>query len=379
MAFRARDSSQTTNPTADRIMPGGFTGGGEGSRHPGGGGAPNPTSARARAARHANTVGGAIGIRSATPNTMPPWERLARISRREVNDEQRRPHRPPFPKVPMGWTVQHAPGTSYFTMHKRISGSDPRGGVSVAGGVADEELRIFASGEIKEPEFTFRADDGEREEPEHLNWCVFISKPFKGQKSTFMPGGGLRRDIGGEGDASSSSGNGKNEIGAFNGGGLEVSLTTIDHELILDSIAVHDTAEKLEMAWRARIHGPELMFKRDRHYRGPYIGELDEEFVDEILNYLDERGINNSFAEFMQAQWHWLEQVEYEEWLRMLMAFSTPKHKTSASSPLSSTEASGEEASAAAADSASAEAPKSQPEHGSTSIAAEGKDSSTKA
>jgi hypothetical protein len=316
-----RDSSQTTG--SERTMPSGFgfSGGGAGSRYPGGGAPPTAAGAKARAMREeaaTSMVGAAIPIRKSVVRSMPPWERMAKICRREVIEEQRRPHRPPVPKIPLGWTLEHTPGTSYFTLQKRVSGADPRGGGGgvVLGGGADEEYRIFAAGEIKEPEFTFRGDDGEREEPEHLNWSVFVSKPFKGQSSVFMP-----RASGG-GDAAAPDANSR---GAFSGGGLEISCTTIDHELILDCVAVHDSGEKLEAAWRAKLEGPAWQLKRDRSYRGPYVGELDEEFVDEILNYLDERGINNGFAEFLMSQWHVVEQQEYENWLRMLMVFSTPR------------------------------------------------------
>lgn len=222
------------------------------------------------------------------PTTMPPWQRLAKLCRREHSEEQRRAYRPPFPKVPTGWKVLHDAGTAYFTMTKTVSPVDRAPGSS-----AEEELTIFCAGSIKEPERTFRHDDGEREDPEHLNYTLFVAKP-----------------------GAVASGKAP--------GGLEIQMTTIDHELVLDAVTVHATKEEFDMAWKALVDGPEHQYKRDLQYRGPYVGELDEEFVDEILNYLDERGINNAFASYMQSQWHWFEQLEYEEWLTMYQTFSTP-------------------------------------------------------
>lgn len=221
---------------------------------------------------------------------MPPWQRLAKLCRREHSEEQRRAYRPPFPKVPTGWRVLHDAGSAYFTMEKDSS-ADRR---SLLGGGNDEKITIFCAGTIKEPERTFRHDDGEREDPEHLNYTLFVEKPASGAS----PHGYA--------------------------GALEVQMTTIDHELVLDTVTVHATKEEFETAWNSLIEGPEHEYKRDARYRGPYVGELDEEFVDEILNYLDERGINNAFASYMQSQWHWFEQLEYEEWLSMYQTFSTP-------------------------------------------------------
>ena len=217
---------------------------------------------------------------------MPPWQRLAKLCRRDDSEEQRRAYRPPFPKVPTGWQVLHDAGTSYFSMTKIVNPVDRAPGSS-----PEEHLKIFCAGDNKEPERTFRHDDGERDDPEHLNYTLFITKP------------------GVDGNTS---------------GGLEVQMTTIDHELVLDAITVHATKEELDIAWRALMEGPEHQYTRDLRYRGPYVGELDEELVDEILNYLDERGINNAFASYMQSQWHWFEQIEYEEWLTMYQTLSTP-------------------------------------------------------
>ena len=223
------------------------------------------------------------------PQTMPPWQRMAKLCRREHNEELRRAYRPPYPKVPTGWQVLHDAGTSFFTLEKTVSPVDRAPGSS-----AEEHLKIFCAGAIKEPERTFRHDDGEREDPEHLNYTLFVSKPTASSKSS-------------------------SELG-----GLEIQMTTIDHELVLDAVTVHATKKEFDTAWSALVEGPVAMFERDLRYRGPYVGELDEEFVDEILNYLDERGINNAFASYMQSQWHWFEQLEYEEWLTMYQSFSTP-------------------------------------------------------
>ncbi|EPY25051.1 p22 protein precursor [Angomonas deanei] len=139
-------------------------------------------------------------------------------------------------------------------------------------------------------------DNGEREEQEYLNFVAFIEKE------------------------------------SYPNGGLEFGLTSIDMDLVLDSLTLHPNKAQLEVArssWFPTMGNKEKPLTtisakrmRDNFYRGPMISELDEDFSDEIFDYLDERGINNSFANFMMSQAYYLEQEEYLNWLRLLRRFA---------------------------------------------------------
>ncbi|EPY29620.1 p22 protein precursor [Strigomonas culicis] len=162
-------------------------------------------------------------------------------------------------------------------------------------GCGVEQLHVVALLERKQYESTYRMDNGERNEQEYLNFALFLNK------------------------------------NRYEKGGLEFGLTSIDMELIMDSVTVHDTKEKYEAAkqcWYASKETHQLPTNlslrryRDRFYRGPMLNELDDDLSDEMIDYLDERGINDAFADFMMSQAYYLEQQEYINWLRLLRRFS---------------------------------------------------------
>lgn len=212
-------------------------------------------------------------------NTQTTSAKGIRIANRELLEEQVRPELPPEPRVPRGWTLHHTPGTGNF-MLSRLYEND-------VGSL--EELTLRCAIEVKDYEKTYRQDDGEREDPEHFNFTLFVAKPRAGT----------------------------------NVGGLEFMLTSVDCELVFDGLAVHSTREELEVAMTQSAAARK---QRDDKYRGPFINELDEDFADELMNYLDDRGVDNTFAEYLMQQAHWIEQLEYENWLKLLRAFaSAPK------------------------------------------------------
>lgn len=196
---------------------------------------------------------------------------------RELKEEYLRDFRPPLPAVPNGWTLDTALGSNKFELKKRIEIRD--------NGL--ENMHCIALMEIKQYEHTYRMDTGEREEEEHVIFSLFI------EKERWSQGGG---------------------------GGLEFTLTSIDHELVLDALAVHDTKAAFDEAKELRL--TTRVEKRDRRYRGPMVGELSEELNDEILDYLDERGIHNGFAEYVMAQAHYSEQMNYEHMLALMRKFA---------------------------------------------------------
>lgn len=197
---------------------------------------------------------------------------------RELRDEYVRDHRPPLPHVPAGWTLLHEKGSNRFDLTRSVD----------IGNSGPEHMHVIALMEIKQYESTYRADNGERLEEPHIIFSLFLEKTRWRQQS--------------------------------GGGGLEFTLTSIDQEMVLDNAAIHADAASFEAA--KLLQYTTRRDVRDVKYRGPMISELDDDFVDEILDYLDERGVNNGFAEYIMAQAHYIEQQEYENWLLLLKDFA---------------------------------------------------------
>lgn len=244
-------------------------------------GSSTPTGASSNAT---SAAAAADDVLSASPKvavSQMASSKAVRIMNRELLDEQIRPERPTEPVVPRGWKVHQKLGSGEFWVTRMYENE--------VGTL--EELRLRCGIDIKDPEKTYRQDDGEREEPEHFNFNLFISKPKAGAKV----------------------------------GGLEFMLTSVDAELVLDGMAVHSTYEDLQIAM---TRSAKCIADTNLRYRGPYINELDEDFADELMNYLDDRGVHNTFAEFIQQQAHVSEQLEYEHFLKIVRAFaSAPKKK----------------------------------------------------
>lgn len=211
--------------------------------------------------------------------------KLFSLTVREEREEALRDFLPEKPVLPPGWNFKHNTGSNRFELTKEIE----------VRGCGAEQLHVIALMERKQYESTYRMDNGERNEQEYLNFVLFLNKK------------------------------------RYEKGGLEFGLTSIDMELIMDSVAMHDTKEKLEASKQCwyetkEAHGMPTNLSmrryRDGFYRGPMLNELDDDLSDEMIDYLDERGINDAFADFMMSQAYYLEQQEYLNWLRLLRRFS---------------------------------------------------------
>lgn len=210
--------------------------------------------------------------------------KLLGLTSRELMEESVRDFLPPKPLVPPDWKLHHVQGLNRFDLMKMCQIRER----------AEEQLHIVAFLEQKEYEQTYRMDNGEREEQEFLNFHLFLKK-----------------------------------VGMAPGG-LEFALTSIDMELVVDSVTIYKSDEKFFGAKRALGYSNFLMCnaarqERDNNYRGPMLSELDDDLTDELLDYLDERGINNAFAEYMMSQAHFFEQNEYLTWLGMLKTIASGK------------------------------------------------------
>lgn len=243
------------------------------------------------AAAAATTASSSSPSQSASPSPPASWAerrhpRLLKMLSRELLEEGLRDERPPEPKIPRDWALEHFPHSAELLLRCKFR---PFGSNS-------EELHeVFFNLETKHPEKTFKPDLGERVDPEHATFYLFITKPGAGS--------------------------------ATKGGGIEFMLTSVDAEMVLDAMTVHSTAEDVEnakLALRSSTGATAITARRlrDGKYRGPSVNELDDALLDEILDYLDERGINNAFAEYVLSQVSFVEQLEYETFLTALQKFS---------------------------------------------------------
>ena len=169
----------------------------------------------------------------------------------ELQEELGRDDKSACPAVPADWTVNHNPNTNNFSLKKTFH---------------DESLEIFCQLPIREPEI---AEEG-KTSTEHYPFTMVVTKGGKA---------------------------------------MDFNLSAIEGELVLDGIAFHHDAAV------ARDMTPEGLSKKDKSYGGPTIAELNGELVESFISYLEERGVNDSFAEFIEEYAFWMEQQEYEGWL----------------------------------------------------------------
>lgn len=97
---------------------------------------------------------------------------------------------------------------------------------------------------------------------------------------------------------------------------MRFGLSIEDQELVLDTLAHFKDASV------PKDDTPAGEDKRVSQYPGPLIHELEGGFVDTMLNYLDERGVNDDLAVFVTEFAFWVEQQEYENWLANISRFT---------------------------------------------------------
>jgi complement component 1 Q subcomponent-binding protein len=62
-------------------------------------------------------------------------------------------------------------------------------------------------------------------------------------------------------------------------------------------------------------------YDRSFTFPGPNLDETEEEILDALQTYLAERHIDDQMAEFVGQYTCWVEQLEYERWLKDLKTF----------------------------------------------------------
>lgn len=95
------------------------------------------------------------------------------------------------------------------------------------------------------------------------------------------------------------------------GKALAFSLAVENNELVFDGVAHFPVAADAKNEQ-----------KLVETYQGPQIGELSEAIVEAFLSYLEERGVDDALAEFIARYAYWVEQQEYEDWLKKVADFT---------------------------------------------------------
>jgi hypothetical protein len=186
---------------------------------------------------------------------------LVRCIEKEMDDEELRIDKE-APDLPSGWDIQHEEGASFWTMTRVWEGRERhtlRGQLTVRDASLDPECDIRG---------------------EHFPYRFIVENLFTGTV-------------------------------------LDFSMDVVEGECIVDNIRTFDTADQaLNDSFVAN-------YEREKAYPGPNLDETEEEILDGIQAYLAEREVDDQMAEFVGQYTVWVEQMEYERWLRELKAFVT--------------------------------------------------------
>jgi hypothetical protein len=188
---------------------------------------------------------------------------LLRCIEKERDDEALRLDKHP-PKMPPEWIVDHIEGTSYFTM-KRIWNDEIH------------EIRAYLTqrNPALDPESDLRG--------EHFPFTLTVEK----QDSTAA-----------------------NRAKEYEKKTIDFSLDVVEGECVVDKVRVYGSS------WLAKEHSPRGHFERNTLFPGPNLDEAEEEVLDGFQLYLAERQVDDQLAEFIGQYSVWIEQLEYERWLK---------------------------------------------------------------
>lgn len=188
---------------------------------------------------------------------------LIRCLDKEIDDEKLRMDKEP-PKLPQGWDIRHESGTSFFTME--------RAWVDRKGQAEKHFIRVqlTARDPSLDPECDIRG--------EHFPFKLLVER---------------------------------------NARVVEHAMDVVEGELVVNHVKVYD--EPL----LAYDHSLVADFDRAQTFPGPSLDEAEEEVLDGLHAFLQEREFDDPFAEFIAHYSAWIEQEEYEQWLQQLRKFVT--------------------------------------------------------
>ncbi|RNF05558.1 putative mitochondrial glycoprotein [Trypanosoma rangeli] len=273
--------------------------------------------------------GGMALPRSALPPSDFPEHSFLKCIEKEMQDEALRVDKeegPPPP--PSGWEMYHAPGTSVFYGRRwwvpptPVTPTEPR---------AMERHTIRVQLTTRDPSLDPECDV----RGEHFPFSLFVQR---------VVGGAGASDVVVHGTSSfqTNTVEGEAEERGLYEQSIEVRADFVEGELVVDHVVFHGTYTPAPCAQSPLPpHGKEAQSHdvggnaaspaptdTEVHYNnifggypGPNLDEVEEEVLDGIQAWLAERCIDDQFGEFVGQYSVWVEQMEYERWLRQLRDF----------------------------------------------------------
>jgi hypothetical protein len=198
------------------------------------------------------------------PPTDFPESSFLKCIQKEMDDEELRLDKE-CPPIPQGWEVAHDEGTSYWTMRRKWVA--PATGINET---HDLRVQLTTRDPSLDPECDIRG--------EHIPFSIVVTS-----------------------DA--------NELA------VDLSCDVVEGELVVDNIRSYES--------KRLAQDPSFAASVDRStlYPGPNFDEAEEDLLDGIQAWLAERQFDDQFGEFVGHYSVWIEQMEYERWLKMLKSF----------------------------------------------------------
>ena len=182
---------------------------------------------------------------------------------REIEDEDLRIDKEE-PSVLPGWKLHHDEGTSFFILSRSWTTNE---GLNETHTV---RVQLTARDTSLDPEFDIRG--------EHFPFTVIIRN-----------------------DRSDNV--------------VDLSCDVIESEFVVDNLrCYHSSLLATELS-------PAAQLDRDLLYPGPPLDQTEEDVLDGLQAWLAEREFDDRFAEFVAQYSAWIEQLEYERWLKEFKSF----------------------------------------------------------
>ncbi|KAF5214487.1 hypothetical protein ECC02_006141 [Trypanosoma cruzi] len=286
----------------------------------------------------------AVARRALPPSDFPERSFLKCIEK-EMQDEALRLDKeegPPPP--PSGWEMYHAPGTSLFYGRRWWVPPTPvtPTGQRVAPRVLERHtirVQLTTRDPSLDPECDVRG--------EHFPFSLFVQRVADGAgtSAATVHGSSSSPPVNHAERAHEVLGEEVEERGLYEQS-IEVRADFVEGELVVDHVVFHGTF-KPSAAFKPRTNThsnatePQetednknesscVSTESEVHYNnmfggypGPNLDEAEEEVLDGIQAWLAERCIDDQFGEFVGQYSVWVEQMEYERWLRQLRDFVT--------------------------------------------------------
>ena len=228
----------------------------------------NPHEERAAIASHGRAASSPTSS-SGDPNRVssrpnPALESsFVKCLQREIEDEDLRIDKEE-PPIPAGWKLHHDEGTSFFILSRAWTTAE---GINETHTV---RIQLTSRDTSLDPEFDIRG--------EHFPFTLIIRN-----------------------DRSDNV--------------VDLSCDVVESEFIVDNLrCYHSSLLATELS-------PAAQLDRDLLYPGPPLDQTEEDVLDGLQAWLAEREFDDRFAEFVAQYSAWVEQLEYERWLREFKSF----------------------------------------------------------